>query len=68
MKAKQKLILAIATVPLIIMLVYCGFAFAQWNFNAGQWSETVRFGSVFVLLAALAFSMIGILSISDKKQ
>ncbi len=67
MKAKQKLILAIAIVPLILMLVYFGFAFVQWNFNAGKWSETVRFGSVFVSLAALAFSMIGILSISDKK-
>lgn len=66
MKTKQKLILTIIAVPILIMLVYCIFAFAQWNFNAGEWSETARVFTIITSLASSAFLIVGIMSISNK--
>jgi hypothetical protein len=38
-----------------IILVTLSFAFVKYNFNAGQWGESVRFGFVVLMFCPIAF-------------
>lgn len=47
----------VLSLVILWILTYIGFSFVMADFNAFNWSQSVRGGMVFVMVSVLAFSV-----------